>query len=79
MNKGFQLIGIGVSFVAVVALVVGLSQEAIAQNVTGNTTEMGLGVPLNASEAESSPEAMFGEVGPENVTVITPQLDEAIK
>jgi len=72
MKKEFQLLGMSISLLAVVALVAGLSQEVVAQNVTGNTTEMGLGVPLNASESESSPEAIFGDVGPQNETVITP-------
>ena len=72
MRKTGQILGIGVLLLAVVTILVGVSQEAIAQNVTGNTTEMGLGVPLNASGAESSPEAMFGDVGPQNETVITP-------
>jgi len=72
MKKEFQLLGMSISLLAVVALVAGLSQEVVAQNVTGNTTEMDLGVPLNATEAESSPEAIVGDVGPQNETVITP-------
>jgi hypothetical protein len=45
----------------------------MAQNTTEKGSSEGLGVPLNATGAESSPEAMnntLTPMGPENETVI---------
>jgi hypothetical protein len=58
------IIGMGVS---------AITSNAMAQNTTEKGAGEGLGVPQNASDAQSSPEAMnntLTPMGPENETVI---------
>jgi hypothetical protein len=76
MTRQLKSLGMVASIIAVAVLVMGISAitpDVLAQNTTeGNTTE-GLGVPLNATGAQSSPEAMnntLTPMGPENETVI---------
>jgi hypothetical protein len=72
MTQSLKFFRIGTCTLAIAVLVIGvavMTPEAMAQNNTE-----GLGVPLNATGAQSSPEAMNNTVtpmGPENETVIT--------
>ncbi|HZA43146.1 MAG TPA: hypothetical protein VE504_05230 [Nitrososphaeraceae archaeon] len=75
MTRQLKSLGMVVSIITAAVLVMGISAitpDVLAQNTTeGNTTE-GLGVPLNATGAQSSPEAMnntLTPMGPENETV----------
>jgi hypothetical protein len=77
MTKNLKFLGIGSCVLAAAAfLVMGISAtapDAIAQNTTEQGTGQGLGVPENATGAQSSPEAMnntLAPMGPENETVI---------
>jgi hypothetical protein len=76
MTKSLKFLRIGTCALAI-ALVIGvavITPEAMAQNTTEKGTGEGLGVPQNATGAQSSPEAMNNTVtpmGPENETVIT--------
>jgi hypothetical protein len=71
-----KFLGIGVSLLAAAVIVMGVSAitpDAMAQNTTEKGSSEGLGVPQNATGAESSPEAMnntLTPMGPENETVI---------
>jgi hypothetical protein len=66
MIRSLKFLGIGICALAIAVLVTGvviIAPEAMAQNTTG------LGVPQNATGAESSPEAMnntLSPMGPEN-------------
>ena len=76
MTKNLKFLGIGVSLLAAAVIVMGVSAitpDAMAQNTTEKGSSEGLGVPQNATGAESSPEAMnntLTPMGPENETVI---------
>jgi hypothetical protein len=76
MTKQLKSLGTGAFVLAAAVLVVGISAiipDVLAQNTTGSSE--GLGVPQNATGAQSSPEAMnntLTPMGPENETVITP-------
>lgn len=76
MTRNLKFLGIGVSLLAAAVIVMGVSAitpDAMAQNTTEKGSSEGLGVPQNATGAESSPEAMnntLTPVGPENETVI---------
>jgi hypothetical protein len=76
MTRNLKFLGIGVSLLAAAVIVLGVSAitpDAMAQNTTEKGSSEGLGVPLNATGAESSPEAMnntLTPMGPENETVI---------
>ena len=75
MKRAFIIMGISASMLAVVVSVfaTGLNSDVMAQNTSQNIS--GLGVPLNTTGAESSPEAMnntLTPIGPENETIITP-------
>jgi hypothetical protein len=77
MTKSLKFLRIGTCVLAIAVLVIGvavITPEAMAQNTTEKGTGEGLGVPQNATGAQSSPEAMNNTVtpmGPENETVIT--------
>ena len=76
MTRNLKIVGIGVSLLAAAVIVMGVSAitpDAMAQNTTEKGSSEGLGVPQNATGAESSPEAMnntLTPMGPENETVI---------
>jgi len=76
MTRNLKFLGIGVSLLAAAVIVMGVSAitpDAMAQNTTEKGSSEGLGVPQNATGAESSPEAMnntLTPMGPENETVI---------
>ena len=76
MTRNLKFLGIGVSLLAAAVIVMGVSAitpDAMAQNTTEKGSSEGLGVPQNATGAESSPEAMnntLTHMGPENETVI---------
>lgn len=76
MTRNLKILGIGVSLLAAAVIVMGVSAitpDAMAQNTTEKGSSEGLGVPQNATGAESSPEAMnntLTPMGPENETVI---------
>jgi hypothetical protein len=76
MTRSLKFLGIGSCVLAAAFLVMGISAiapDAIAQNTTEKGTGQGLGVPENATGAQSSPEAMnntLAPMGPENETVI---------
>ena len=76
MTKNLKFLGIGTCLLASAVIVMGVSAltpAAMAQNTTEQGSSEGLGVPLNASGAGSSPEAMnntLTPMGPENETVI---------
>ncbi|MGC1132403.1 MAG: hypothetical protein WA941_06245 [Nitrososphaeraceae archaeon] len=76
MTRNLKFLGIGVSLLAAAVIVMGVSAitpDAMAQNTTEKGSSEGLGVPQNATGAESSPEAMNNNLtpmGPENETVI---------
>ena len=76
MTRNLKFLGIGVSLLAAAVVVMGVSAitpDAMAQNTTEKGSSEGLGVPQNATGAESSPEAMnntLTPMGPENETVI---------
>jgi|GEM_PF-1421795 len=76
MTKNLKFLGIGVSLLAAAVIGMGVSAitpDAMAQNTTEKGSSEGLGVPQNATGAESSPEAMnntLTPMGPENETVI---------
>ena len=76
MTRNLKFLGIGVSLPAAAVIVIGVSAitpDAMAQNTTEKGSSEGLGVPQNATGAESSPEAMnntLTPMGPENETVI---------
>ena len=76
MTRNLKFLGIGVSLLAAAVIVMGVSAitpDALAQNTTEKGSSEGLGVPQNATGAESSPEAMnntLTPMGPENETVI---------
>ena len=76
MTRNLKFLGIGSCVLAVAVLVMGvsaISPDAIAQNTTEKGSSEGLGVPQNATGAQSSPEAMnntLTPMGPENETVI---------
>jgi hypothetical protein len=75
MTRNLKFLGIGVCLLAAV-IVMGVSAitpDAMAQNTTEKGSGEGLGVPQNATGAQSSPEAMnntLTPMGPENETVI---------
>jgi hypothetical protein len=77
MTRSLKFLGIGLCLLAAGFIVMGMSAvapDAIAQNTTEQGTGGGLGVPENATGAQSSPEAMnntLAPMGPENETVIT--------
>jgi hypothetical protein len=77
MTRSLKFVGIGLCLLAAGFIVMGMSAvapDAIAQNTTEQGTGGGLGVPENATGAQSSPEAMnntLAPMGPENETVIT--------
>lgn len=77
MTKNLKFLGISTCTLAIAVLVIGvavITPEAIAQNTTEKGSGEGLGVPQNATGAQSSPEAMnntLTPMGPENETVIT--------
>jgi hypothetical protein len=77
MTRILKFLGIGLCLLAAAFIVMGMSTvapDAIAQNTTEQGTGGGLGVPENATGAQSSPEAMnntLAPMGPENETVIT--------
>ncbi len=77
MTKSLKFLRIGTCTLAITVLVIGvavITPEAMAQNTTEKGTGEGLGVPQNATGAESSPQAMnntLAPMGPENETVIT--------
>ena len=74
MKEVLRLLVISTCVLAVTVFATGLSPAVMAQNASQNAS-VGLGVPMNATGAESSPEAMnntLAPVGPENETVITP-------
>jgi hypothetical protein len=72
MTRNLKFLGIGVSLLAAAVIVMGVSAitpDAMAQNTTEKGSSEGLGVPQNATGAESSPEAMnntLTPMGPEN-------------
>ena len=76
MTRNLKFLGIGVSLLAAAVIVMGvlaITPDAMAQNTTEKGSSEGLGVPQNATGAESSPEAMnntLTPMGPENETVI---------
>jgi hypothetical protein len=76
MTRNLKFLGVGVSLLAAAVIVMGVSAitpDAMAQNTTEKGSSEGLGVPQNATGAESSPEAMnntLTPMGPENETVI---------
>ena len=76
MTRNLKFLGIGVCLLAAAVIVMGVSAitpDAMAQNTTEKGSSEGLGVPQNATGAESSPEAMnntLTPMGPENETVI---------
>jgi hypothetical protein len=76
MTRNLKFLGIGVSLLAAAVIVMGVSAitpDAMAHNTTEKGSSEGLGVPQNATGAESSPEAMnntLTPMGPENETVI---------
>ena len=76
MTRNLKFLGIGVSLLAAAVIVMGVSAitpDAMAQNTTEKCSSEGLGVPQNATGAESSPEAMNNTLTPmvpENETVI---------
>jgi hypothetical protein len=76
MTRNLKFLGIGVCLLAVAVIVMGVSAitpDAMAQNTTEKGSGEGLGVPQNATGAQSSPEAMnntLTPMGPENETVI---------
>jgi hypothetical protein len=76
MTRNLKFLGVGVSLLAAAVIVMGVSAitpDAMAQNTTERGSSEGLGVPQNATGAESSPEAMnntLTPMGPENETVI---------
>jgi hypothetical protein len=75
MTKQLRSLGTVAFVLAAAVLVVGISAiipDVLAQNTSSSE---GLGVPQNATGAQSSPEAMnntLTPMGPENETVITP-------
>lgn len=77
MTKSLKLLRIGTCALAIAVLVIGMAvitPEAMAQNTTEKGTGEGLGIPQNATGAQSSPQAMnntLAPMGPENETVIT--------
>ena len=77
MTKSLKFLRISTCTLAIAVLVIGvavITPEAMAQNTTEKGTGEGLGVPQNATGAESSPQAMnntLAPMGPENETVIT--------
>jgi hypothetical protein len=77
MTRILKFLGISTCTLAIAVLVIGvavITPEAIAQNTTEKGSGEGLGVPQNATGAQSSPEAMnntLTPMGPENETVIT--------
>jgi hypothetical protein len=77
MTRSLKFLGIGLCLLSAGFIVMGTSAvapDAIAQNTTEQGTGGGLGVPENATGAQSSPEAMnntLAPMGPENETVIT--------
>lgn len=67
MIRSLKFLGIGTCARAMAVLVLGLAvitPEAMAQNTTEKGSGEGLGVPQNASGAESSPEAMNNTLTP---------------
>jgi len=76
ITRNLKFLGVGVSLLAAAVIVMGVSAitpDAMAQNTTEKGSSEGLGVPQNATGAESSPEAMnntLTPMGPENETVI---------
>lgn len=71
MTRQLKSLGMVASIIAAAVLVMGIS--AITPDVLAQNTTEGLGVPLNATGAQSSPEAMNNTLtptGPENETVI---------
>ena len=77
MTRHLKSLGLFAFVMAAAVLVIGISAitpDVLAQNATGNASSEGLGVPQNATGAQSSPEAMnntLTRVGPENETVIS--------
>ena len=77
MTRHLKSLGLFAFVMAAAVLVIGISAitpDVLAQNTTGNASSEGLGVPQNATGAQSSPEAMnntLTPVGPENETVIS--------
>jgi hypothetical protein len=77
MTRSLKFLGTSSCLLAAAFIVMGMSAvapDAIAQNTTEQGTGGGLGVPENATGAQSSPEAMnntLAPMGPENETVIT--------
>ena len=78
ITKQLKSLGTVALVLAAAVLVVGISAiipDVLAQNTTEKGSSEGLGVPQNATGAQSSPEAMnntLTPMGPENETVITP-------
>ena len=71
MTRQLKSLGMVAFIIAAAVLVMGIS--AITPDVLAQNTTEGLGVPLNATGAQSSPEAMnntLTPMGPENETVI---------
>lgn len=59
MTGNLKFLGVGVSLLAAAVIVMGVSAitpDAMAQNTTEKGSSEGLGVPQNATGAESSPE-----------------------
>ena len=77
MTRILKFLGISTCALAIAVLAIGvavITPEAIAQNTTEKGSGEGLGVPQNATGAQSSPEAMNNTLTPmglENETVIT--------
>jgi hypothetical protein len=76
MTRQLKSLGMVASIIAAAVLVMGISAittDVLAQNTTEEGSGDGLGVPLNATGAQSSPGAMnntLTPMGPENETVI---------
>lgn len=76
MTRNLNFLGVGACLLAAAVIVMGVSAitpDAMAQNITEKGSGEGLGVPLNATGSQSSPEAMnntLTPMGPENETVI---------